>query len=857
MFWQGGDGMISQFSATPDRTATSRRRRTRNPRYDLPVLRHLVYALRQISRAPAFAIAAVLTLALGTGANAAIFGLIDGFLRPLPVPNPDRIVVLAAESPGDETGFRYRFSFQAMSDLRKQTDTFADVFGFDSRLGGMGVDGKTAQFIYQVVTGHFFSGLGLQPAAGQFITSPLGEQPGSELVIVLGYAYWMKRFGGDPAVVGRTVQLDGQPARIIGVVPRDFHGLYAGTEMDGYAPIGALRGRTKPYDQIFSDRRERFLTLIGRLQPNVSIAAAQDAINAVAARLGSEYPASDGHTGIRVMPEPLARPVPLKFIGRILPLIKSLLFVLSLLVLAIACMNVTNLMLVRATVREREMAVRAALGSSRAQLIRLLLGESLVLAMAGSVAGLIFGQWAARMLIASIDLGISLPITLDPSPDWKAFLYMAALAIVAGGAVGLLPALRASRASLTDLLHDGSRGDSGGAGRHRVRRGLVIAQVAGSLVLLIVAGLFVRNLRRAELVDLGFDQHHLLNARMDPGQIGYDLPHTGAFYDELVKRLSAIPGVESVGMAFTTPLGFVFGGLPIRLEGEVPAIDRPPASIGFNSVNGTYFDTMRLHVLAGRGIDDRDIATSKRVAVVNETLAARLWPNRSPIGHRFVIPDIDDKLWEVVGVVNNSKYIAVFEDPLPYFYVPITQNPSFWRVISLRSSLPADSLSASVQHEISMLEPAMPSPDIHTMEQSIEGGFGFLLFRVGAMQAAGLGVLGLMLAVVGVYGIVSYGASQRTREIGIRLALGGSPSDVRWLVLRQGATLVAGGIVAGLVVTALVTRAISKLLYMVSATDPITFAIVTAMLGGIALLACYLPARRAMRINPIEALRHE
>lgn len=820
-------------------------------------MRDLVYAFRQLLRAPGFAISAILTLALGTGANSAIFGLINGFMRPLPVPAADRIVVLAAETPGDETGFRYRFSYPALTDIRQQTDTFSDVFGFDTRLGGLGVDGKTTQFVYHVVTGNFFSALGFRPAAGRFFGPPEGEGPGAELVVVLGHAYWRQRFGEDPKIVGSIIRLDGQAARVVGVTPEGFRGLYEGTEMDGYVPIGALRGRTKPGDKFFSDRSDRFLTLVGRLRPGVAIAAAQSAMEAIGLRLGKTYPATDGHTNIRVIPETLARPVPLKFVGRILPIIKALLFVLSSLVLIIACMNVTNLLLVRATVRQREMAVRAALGSSRGRLVRLLLAESLLLAALGSSVGLVLGQWAMTMLVRSIDLGISLPIRLDTALDWRAFVYMAAVALVTGGFIGVLPALRASRASVTDLLHDGNRGDSGGAGRQRVRRLLVVAQVAGSLVLLVVAGLFVRDLQRAQWIDLGFDQHHILNVRMDPGQVGYDVPRSTAFYDELVRRLGALPGVESVGMAFTTPLGFIFGGLPIRAEGQVPKADEPPGVVGFNSVSATYFDTMRLRVLRGRGISDQDLAASTRVAVVNETLAARMWPNQDPIGRRFAIPDIDDKLWQVVGVASNSKYIAVFEDPLPYFYVPLTQNPAFLRVVSLRSAVPPDVLSASVLREIEALDPSLPPADVRTMEQSIEGGFGFLLFRVGAMQAAWLGVLGLLLAVVGVYGIVSYGASQRTREIGIRLALGADPNDVRRLVLRQGATLVAAGIVAGLVATFLVTRALGRLLFLVSATDPLTFVGVTGLLGGIALVACYLPARRAMRVDPIEALRHE
>jgi predicted permease len=821
------------------------------------MLQDLRFALRHLWLAPGFAFAAVLTLALGVGANTAIFSLISGFMRPLPVPAPDRIVLLAAEMPDDETGFRFRLSFAALADLRAQAGVFSDLFGYDTRLGGLGVDGKTTQFVYQVVTGNFFSGLGLTPATGRFIQLDEGEHPNTEPVIVLGHNYWMRRFGGDPGVVGRFVKVDGEPARVVGVAPQGFHGMFEGADMDGYVPIGSLHSTLPVIARSFTDRTARFLTVAGRLKPEVDLAAAQAAVDLVARRLEVEYPATDKRVTVHVMPEPLARPVPLRFLSRILPALRLLLFVLASLVLLIACMNVANLLLVRATVRQREMAVRSALGAGKGRLIRLLLAESLLLACFGSLLGLLFGQWAVNALVASIHPGMSIPLQFDVSFDWRVFTYALATAVATGVFVGIVPALRASRANVTELLHDGGRGESGSGNRQRLRSALVIAQVAGSLVLLVVAGLFVRNLQRAQVIDLGFDPDHVLTARMDPRQIGYDLARSNTFYDELERRVRALPGVTSTSMAFSIPLGYILGGYAIVREGDTTVTDGPRSSIGCNSVSSGYFDTMRLPLVRGRAFTDQDAAQSTRVAIVNETLAARMWPSEDPIGKRFAVPEIGGPLWQIVGVAKNSKYMVVFEDPLPYFYLPVAQNPSFLRVLQVRSVVASAMLAAGVQHEVDGLDPEMPVADIQTMTQTVEGGLGYLLFRVGAMQAAAMGGLGLLLAVVGVYGVVSYGASRRTREIGIRLALGAAPVDVRSLILRQGARLVAGGVIVGLLAASLVTRAMTRILVLVSSTDPLTFVIVTAALAAIALLACYLPARKAMRVDPIVALRHE
>jgi predicted permease len=642
---------------------------------------------------------------------------------------------------------------------------------------------------------------------------------------------------------------------VIGITPPAFHGLYQGAEIEGFVPLGTLQGRSSRPERLFTDRTLRPLTVLARLRPGVSVETAQAAVDVVARRLQARYPQEKDVT-VRVIPEPLARPVPMRFLSSLMPLIRGSMLGLAALVLLIACMNVANLLLVRATVRQREMAMRAALGSGRGRLIRLLLAESLMLSIAGTAAGLLLARWATGLFLGTIDIRNDIPLNLDFHYDWRVFLYAAVVSGVTGLLVGIVPALRASRADVRALLHDGGHG-SAGAGRQRLRGAMVVAQVAGSLVLLIVAGLCMRSLQQAQVVDLGFDAANVITARLDPHQIGYDEPRTIAFYDELERRLARLPGVASVGMSFSVPTGYILDGAPVAREGEILATEEPRANVTCNTVTPAFFDTLRIPILHGRGFTAQDTETSTRVVIVNETLARQMWPGQDPIGKRLIIPRWDGRLWEVVGVARDSKYIAVFEGQLPHMYFAMEQSPFFMRVVYVRSAAPPESLKMLVEREIHALDADMPIADARPLQEIVEGGVGFLIFHIGSVQAGAMGVLGLVLAVVGVYGVVSYGASLRTREMGIRVALGASPAAVRALVLRQGSMLVILGIVFGLAIAAAVTRTLSTFFVLVGSLDVATFATVTALLAAIALVACYLPARRAMRVDPMTALRHE
>ena len=823
------------------------------PHYEA-VLGDLLTVLRDLRRSPGFVLTAALTLALGVGANTAIFSILNSFLRPMAIPDADRLVVVAASMEGDDTGLRFRFSFPAIADYRLRVDAFSDVFGYDLRVGGLNVDGKVTPLVYSAVTGNYFAGLRLSPAAGRLFETGEGEHHGAEPVIVLGHGYWQRRFGASASAVGQIVRLDGAPLRIVGVAPPGFSGMTQGTEMDAYVTLSGARrfdGR-----DIFSDRAARRWTMAARMKPGVRLEDAQAQVDVAAAQIEREHPAIEQGTSAKVIPEPLARPLPWPVLSTLLPSVRFYLFLLSTVVLVIACLNVANILLVRVTAREREMAVRASLGAGRWRLVRLLFTESLLLALAGTALGLGIGKVLSVLFVNSVNIGTDVPFRLGADFDWQVFSYSALAAILTGIVVGALPARRAARANVAALLHDGGRSGTASRGRRRVRQGLVVAQVAGSLLLLIVAGLFVRNLHAAQRMDLGFRTDGIVTARLDTMNLGFDATRSVAFYDELERRLRELPGVESASLSFNLPLGWILGGYLARPEGWRET-DGPEPSIGTNTVTPGFFETIGVPIVRGRGFTAQDTPTSTRVAVINEVLADRFWKGQEALGRRLLIPGIPGPPWEVVGIARTAKYMAVFESPLPYIYLPQTQNPSFLRSVLVRTTVPLDEMRARLEREIHAIEPELPIADLKPYAEIAGGNIGFVLFRVGAWQATTMGLLGLALAIIGVYGVVSYQTRQREKEIGIRVALGAIPADVRRLVLSQGAWLVGAGAVVGVVLALIATLALRRMLVLVSATDPLTFVGVTIALSASALAACYVPARRATRVEPVTVLRQE
>lgn len=804
-------------------------------------------ALRQLLKNPGYTAIVVITLALGIGVNTAMFSIVNGFLRPLPVHQPQQIVMLASQGRDSLNG--YFLSYPQLLDLRKQANSFSDVFAYQPELGGISVDGNASQFLFDVVTGNYFSALGIKAALGRLFLPGEGEGPGTDPYVVLGYRYWQQKFAGNRDVVGKHVLVNGKPVTILGVAPEGFHGLAFAVDQDGYLPLNTVHDAAG----FWTDRMNRQLITMARLKPDTRTAQAQTSVNVIEGRLAEQYPATDKGIALRVLPERLSRPLPQ--VADILPTLVSLFLVLAALVLLLASINVANISVVRAMARRREMAVRVALGAGRTRLIRQMLTESLLLALLGGAVGMVLGNWTSR-LISSIDLQTSLPVFLDFHFDWNVFAYAMGITVVTGAIVGLWPALRASRANVSAVLHEAGRSGSAGVERHRVRNALVIAQVAGSLLLLVVAALFVRSLQQAQRTYLGFDPDHLLNVTLDPNEIGYSRQRTNDFYRDLKARVQALPGVKSATVAFDIPMGDFNDGGSVFIEGHPPAPGQQPPQVTLNRIDPDYFKTLRVPLLQGREFTSADNDKAPLVAIVNHAMANQFWPNQDPIGKRFSTKSPAGPFMEIAGVAADGRYSFIFESAEPHFYVPMAQNFTSLRVLQIRASVSPDSLIMPVQQQIRALDPGMPIVNMRTMQQSLQGANGFFLFRLGALLAGATGVLGLVLAVVGVYGVLSFVTAQRTREIGIRMALGAAHRDVLRMVLKQGVFIVGLGLLIGLASAFAAGRAVNSFL-MVSGADPLTFAVVPVLLAAVALWACYIPARRATKVDPMIALRSE
>jgi len=826
-------------------------------RRGLPVLdtflQDLRFAARMLRKNLGVTVIVVLTLALGVGANTAIFGLVNGLLlQRLPVPAAEQIAALVIQSGSSSLG-ALGFSYPQFVEFRQQTAPICEVFGSATawRLN-FTAEGHSDTLTIGGVSSNYFSALGVKPALGRLVLPGEGEHPGEPAILVLSYSFWQRRFGGDPRVIGKQVRVGGKPATIVGVMEKEFRGQFSVFEMDAYAPLSTVFDQSSA-NNFWNSRDIHLMLVLGRLKPGITLAQAQSRFDVISRWLAAQYPVTDKDLSVRVMDERLSRPIP--YANNAFIVFSGLFLILGALVLLLACANIANILMARASVRQREMAIRAALGGARYRLVRQMLTETMLTALLGGMAGVALGAGLSR-LASSTHLS-NIPVRLGFGFDWRVFVYALAAVVFTAAFAGLSPALRATRADVNTVLHQGGRLDADGKFRHKVRGDLMAAQVAGSLMLLIVAGLFVRSLRAVERMDIGFDPNHLLNVRLDPSLNNYTEIQTNEFYRSLETRVRALPGIQSVSLAASVPMGSTLGNQSVYIEGRrVPSGQRAPGAF-FNSVDGPYFDTLRIRVLLGRAFTDADSETSPRVAIVNETMARHFWPGEDPIGKRFSLTGDAGPFVEIVGAARDGRYRVLAEDPQPYFYVPLTQHFTAQRTLQIRSSMLPESLAPIVQHEILALDASTPIEEIQTMKESLGGTLGYFLFRVGASLAAAMGLLGLLLAIVGVYGVVSYAATQRTQELGVRMALGASPRQILGLLLRQGARLVAAGLLFGLAGAWALTRVMSNMLVGVSPGDPLTYLSVAALLSSITLLACWVPARRAMRVDPMVALRYE
>jgi predicted permease len=804
----------------------------------------IVIAARLLRKTPAFSIAAVLTLALGVGVNTAVFSVLNAvLLRPLPVRDGARLVVLARQGlPGEALR---GVSAPDLAPYRSVTAKFLDdVAGYD--VGFLTLSPQPAdahRVLVTWVTGNYFPLLDVKPALGRLFVADDVVAGRISPIVVLGYSTWQKRFGGDRSVIGRHVMINGRSCTIVGVAPQAFRGTFAFTDSELYLPLTWAQGWPKLAAQ----------HALARLRAGATIGQAQASIDIVAQRLAKDDPDNYSDARITVIPERLARPEEEE--ARWNTLASTITFGLVALVLAIAAVNVTNLLLARGGDRRRELAIRAALGASRGRLVRQLLTEALLLAAVGGIAGTVIARWTG-MALSNIRLPGDKPIHLDFHLDIRVLVYAAAVALITGLAVGLWPAFHSSRPDVNRVLRDGGRRSaSGSSARRRARGILIVAQIAGCFVLLVAAGLFTRSLSEAERINLGFRAAGVLNVGMDVQQLAYDEQRGRDFFDQLERRVRDLPAVNDVAFAANVPLGYIRMSEFIDVEGQPRATGQRPLS-GVNWVSPSYFKTMGIRIVDGRSLE---VEEARPVAVVNQRFADVAWPGERAIGRRFSTRGPDGPWIEVIGVTETGKYDFVFEDPQPYVYYPLEQwaTGAELRTLHVLTSLPPEQLIPTVERVIKDLEPELALFDVMSMERALGGGFGFFLVRTAAMFAGILGLLAVSLAVVGLYGVVSYAVGQRTHEIGVRMALGAARRDIARMVLGNGAVLVASGIVVGFGLALLVTRFIAGLLFGVSARDPMTFVSVVPILAAVSIVACGIPAWRASRVEPAIALRDE
>jgi predicted permease len=813
--------------------------------------RDLRFGVRALIKAPAFTAAAVLSLALGSGVNTTIFTVVNTlFLNPLPVDRASELVAVFTHDEANTAPFStlLQSSYPNYKDYRDGNIVFSSLaaYSFPTPVS-LSTGGEPEQIFVEIATGNYFGALGVRPAAGRVFGPPEDGSPGSGPVIVVSHALWQRRLGARSDVVGKSVTLNGVPFTVIGVAPVGFCGVNSLFGPDGWVPMSMFAQLSPSATRNWLDeRRALAFNLAGRLKPGTTIAQASANLAALAKTLEQQYPAPNkGRTAVL---RPLTEATIFPGVRETLMLGGSVMMVIVSLVLLIACSNVANLLLARASARSQEIAVRLALGANRSRLIRQLMTESVLLGLAGGAAGLLVAQWSLRLILAARPPFFAQNF-VDLHIDGRVLIFAMLVSLVTGVLFGLAPALQASRPSVVGALKENTRG----TGRPRRAFGLanvlIVGQVALSLVALITAALFIRSSQAASSIDPGFDTEHLIVMTVSPGQQGYDQGRGEQFEREAIERLRALPGVENASWATNLPL-FGFTRRSVIIEGHDPSTEAPILT-AYTAVDTGYFATAGIRLIQGRDFTEADRTGSLPVAIVNEAMARRFWPGQDPIGKRFRFYTEKD-VREVVGVVRTVKITTLGEDPQPAAYSPLRQAYSDSLALHVRAVRDAAALIEPIRREIRQIDARMPIQNPQVVKDLIAQSLWAV--NLGAALLAVFGALALVLACVGLYGVMSYSVGQRTRELGLRMALGAGRASVLGLVLRQGLTLVGIGVVLGLSGAFAASRLVASILYG-SSSDPVSFIGASAALVAVAVIASLLPARRASRLDPIIALR--
>jgi len=816
------------------------------------LIKDLRYAFRMLAKTPGVTLVAIMTLALGIGANTAIFSSVSAFtLRPLPVPHADQLIrpVELAEDRGENDSF----SYPDFNDYRNQSTVFEGLCAEDMVQAAIDTQEQNDVIWGQMVSGNYFDMLQVKPFMGRTFSPDEDGAPGAHPVVVLGHSLWQRRFASDPTIVGKTLRLNNHQFQVIGVAPESFRGTKFGLAMDFWTPM-AMINELKGSSDLLTSRNSHWMNILGRLKPGVSLAQASAEMNAISSRLNQTYVDDRaGNTQAKVLSEIDGR------WGQASSVIKSggaLAMAIVGLVLLIACANVANLLLARAAARRKEIGIRLALGASRARLIRQLLTESLLLSLIGGALGLMLAYWMTNLMQGFIPVLEYNIVENFFSLDTRALIFTFVISVATGIIFGLAPAWSSSNPDIVPVLKGGSEIVKGKTRRVTLRSSLVVAQVALSLVVLVCAGLFIKSFRKAQQMDPGFDTKNAVLITLNPPLIGYDSDKSKNFYQQVSERMRNVPGVEAIALARLLPLGDSSNSNgPILKEGETLARGSAGRDIMMNVIGPGYFKAMQIPVMEGRDFDDRDKEKTQRVVIINQRMAQVLWPGESAVGKRILVgADSHDPL-EVVGVVKTGKYRTLAEDPRSFFYYPLSQRRPGIMTLIVRTTGDARNFVGSVRHELQQIDHAVPMSAVKTMSQHMT--WPLWGPSMAATLALAFGLIALVLSSVGLYSVMAYVVSQRTKEVGIRMALGASHQDVLKMITSQGMRLAILGAGLGLVLALVLAKVMASLLIGVSGYDITTFVIVSGLLTFVALVASYLPARRATKINPLIALRYE